>query len=293
MPLWNPSSSDNDLKFWVRGNGQRTVSGTDIIALYDESGNNTHLNVVGTDANDTDPQTGEFINNIPAWKFTPHSGGAEGSCLFADASANILESGVNDLQDTIVCKHGTTSGTDCLMAEFVFGNAITILRRSSDIRVTTPDGNLEFGSVTTNTTIIQLEYDDTETDLIGYQDAPNSGTTKANIEDISGADNRQFVLGREGSPDGSNSNRAYDGLIAEIIVYHGSPNMTFDRELNEGYVAHKYNVTVTGSTHAYKDGPPTACHCVAKQTLSTTLLSASVKNPADLQQGLNVFDERR
>ena len=61
MPLWNPSSSDNDLKFWVRGNGQRTVSGTDIIALYDESGNNTHLNVVGTDANDTDPKLGSLL----------------------------------------------------------------------------------------------------------------------------------------------------------------------------------------------------------------------------------------
>ena len=300
MPLWNPSSSANNLKCWIRGNGQRTVSGTDIIALYDESGSGNDIDQVASSP-DTKPQTGRFINDIPAWDFTPVDI-TNGAGLWSATDADILEADDHDLQLTIVFKRDAVSANQTIIAEHAFGNSLSIMGRTSDFRIPVDtSGNLDFGSTTTSAAFIHLQFDDSAETLTAFLNG-DSGTSDTGVADLrKGSTNRQFGIGIEGNASGSGRTRPFDGLIAELFVYHGvaagggaaEQPISFEREISEGYVAHKYNITISTASHTYKNGPPTACHCVAKQTLSTTLLSASVKNPADLQQVLNVFDERR
>tara|TARA_X000001388_G_scaffold54567_1_gene40092 strand:+ start:558 stop:1466 length:909 start_codon:yes stop_codon:yes gene_type:complete len=92
--------------------------------------------------------------------------------------------------------------------------------------------------------------------------------------------------------EGGTASLGWQGLISEVCCFHGDPGAT-DIPKIEGYIAHKYGINSDLTDTTYKSGPPTACHCVASGTLSTTNLSSNPKNPAELSENLNIFDERR
>ena len=124
---------------------------------------------------------------------------------------------------------------------------------------------------------------------VGYGDTVDTtGTSTSNLDEDS-----EFYVGVRENSGGSGLEKYWSGEISEVLVVHAYPG-TDDVDRIEGYVSHKFGEEgQLDSAHAYKSGPPTACHCVAEKTLSTTALSSNPRNPAELSENLNIFDERR
>tara|TARA_R100000234_G_scaffold14294_1_gene7886 strand:- start:13325 stop:14359 length:1035 start_codon:yes stop_codon:yes gene_type:complete len=93
------------------------------------------------------------------------------------------------------------------------------------------------------------------------------------------------------------------GTIWEGVVIHGGASNLGEEisDLLDGYLSWKYNTALPDDVdtsdgakgvHAYKNGPPTTCHCVAQGTLSTNKLSYNPTIPYNVRQMLNIKDER-
>ena len=99
------------------------------------------------------------------------------------------------------------------------------------------------------------------------------------------ADDSEIVIGSRGAK----GTVFWKSDIGEVILYH-SAQTAANRGKIQGYIHHKFDSDTTGT---YQYGPPTTCHCVSAQTLSTEDLSSNPSIIAELSQNLNTYDDRR
>tara|TARA_R100000458_G_C8276785_1_gene252194 strand:+ start:981 stop:1853 length:873 start_codon:yes stop_codon:yes gene_type:complete len=129
-------------------------------------------------------------------------------------------------------------------------------------------------------------YRDGANAYAGFDDTRQDGSDTDSTDSIS--KDAAFHIGAR-----SGSSLNFQSDIFEVLVIHQTPNLD-DIKRIEGYVSHKFdNEGNLGASHEYKYGPPTCCHCVSEQTLSTSVLSSNPRNPAELSENLNTYDERR
>tara|TARA_R100000700_G_scaffold41191_1_gene60384 strand:- start:27951 stop:28805 length:855 start_codon:yes stop_codon:yes gene_type:complete len=140
-----------------------------------------------------------------------------------------------------------------------------------------------------------LSSDALTADSYNWAGMYRSGTTaylhlNANDNDDSGtqsgsADDSEITIGGRGAKGTS----FWKSDIGEVILYH-SAQTSANRGKIQGYIHHKFDSDTTGT---YQYGPPTTCHCVSAQTLSTEDLSSNPSMIAELSQNLNTYDDRR
>jgi len=123
---------------------------------------------------------------------------------------------------------------------------------------------------------------------VGYGDTVDTtGTSTSNIDE-----NSEFYVGAREKSDGSSAEKFWAGEIAEVLVVHAYPG-TDGVDQIEGYVSHKFGEEgQLAAAHAYKNDPPTSCHCVAGATLGTDSLASTHGDAYEVEQELNIRDER-
>ena len=290
MPLWKPNDL-SDLKLWLRGKDLESslADGANITTWADHSGNNHHL-VAGSSPN----FEAGISNNKGGAKFTSSSSTA-GEFLVCNDADGPMDVGTGNFYFGIFCASAeSTTGVQSIVAHDKQNDSFDIRHNGSKFvrhvgaismldSVSVTDGDLHY---------VTVEKRDTNTLASHINGGADIGTSTSFTTNIS---DDEFLLGKRDDTD----IKAFDGKIIEVICYHTEIS-TSEKDLISGYVTHQWdkesllgNGHSTGATHKYKSGPPTACHCVAETTLSTTALSSNPRNPAQLSENLNIFDERR
>ena len=119
-----------------------------------------------------------------------------------------------------------------------------------------------------------------------YDDTNDTTDDSESAENLS--ENSEFNIGKR---DHSTA-KWFESDILEGLVIHAALSDD-DIERVAGYISHKFDAESNlQAAHSYKAGPPTSCHCVSEGTLSTSQLNSNVSIPYELNQNLNIKDER-
>tara|TARA_R100001510_G_C7629976_1_gene189021 strand:+ start:29 stop:892 length:864 start_codon:yes stop_codon:yes gene_type:complete len=287
MPLWKPNDL-SDLKLWLRGKDLETslADGANITTWADQSGNNHHL-VTGTSPN----FEAGISNNRGGVNFTSSAN----EFLVCNDADGPMDVGTGNFYFGVFCASAaSTSSVEVGVAHDKTGSKFEIRHNGSKWIPVVGSSVLSSDSNTTDGALhyISAEKRDTNTVAHHRDGGADIATVTSFTTDIS---DDEFLLGKRDDSD----TKPFDGKIIEVICYHTEIS-TSEKDLISGYVTHQWdkesllgNGHSTGAAHKYKNGPPTSCHCVSERTLSTNFLSSNPRNPAQLSENLNTYDERR
>jgi len=256
--LWLPSNAAVSLAAWWKADAGVTADGGGYVASWSDQSGNANTASQGTQQNKPKVVAGA-VNSLPAIDFD----GAASFLSVADANSLDL--------------NGTGISAFVVVAPDTFGSLTGQVRTSALIEkagVATSyrlDLRDEVGA-NPPAVLAGVAYDNgavsrssnnavtlSRFSIVAALAGPNAvgaglyvnGTSVGAISGTVGADNANALL------IGGSAARYVDGKIAEIVLYRG-PLTVADRQRVEGYLAHRYGLTIyLPAGHPYRDAAPT------------------------------------
>jgi len=293
MPLWKPNDINDlmEVKFWLKPEDFSSSALKDCGSF----GDNATL-VASADAGTINKK-----NGVPIMTYS----GADTSGTMYETSnttSGPLDTGTGEFYIGIFCKvkvPALTSGSArVLFAHDTAGNDLEIRMNTSEKIVVNAASDLSASDSTIGDSSsltedhyhwlgCRREITDSHNKLYYHRD----GAFEIANADFNTSDNmsdaRVNIGGRS-----SKGTVFWKSDLGEMIAYHDNPSDS-DLDKIQAYINHKYGNTSQISAGSYASGPPTSCHCVSAQTLSTEDLSSNVQFPFEVRQNLNTHDSTR
>tara|TARA_R100000808_G_scaffold24711_1_gene57762 strand:- start:597 stop:1412 length:816 start_codon:yes stop_codon:yes gene_type:complete len=271
MPLWKPTDR-SDVRLWLK---------SEDITGGDWKDSSKHSYSVTSGAKPSLSTTRK--NNKKGATFN----GSSQYLSIADTGVQPMDVGTGGYFLGLFAKiPNISSGVETFISHDSSGNRYELRMNSSQYLIAAlPSGNTTGGDALTVGDYYWLNnYRSGTTVSVGYNDTVDQTETSSSDLD----EDSEFNIGCRNEND-----KFFGSDMLEVLVIHADIGAD-DIARVAGYISHKFdNESALGSSHAYKSGPPTTCHCIAEGTLSTTALSSNPRNPAELSENLNIFDERR
>ena len=294
MPLWKPNDL-SDLNLWLTSVDFNGSVG-EAVPWYDRSGGESFI------ANPSDVSD-SATPNIDPGALNDHSGVVftEGRDEWlVSTSTTAMDVGVGDFYcATLVSSPSSSSGIQAILAHDKTGSSFELRHTGNGGKFVWAVGGtvLNDDSNVTNDTVHFLSCEKHGTDPSDSNNGTldhyrNGGSTIETAADFNtNISDDEFRLGRRDvAPD---SEASFNGSLYEVIVYHKEISAT-NQDAVEGFTMHKFAQEGTlPAAHPYRYGPPTACHCVSENNLSTNFLSSNITHSYELKENLNIRSERK
>lgn len=258
-PLWLPSNATTSLAGWWKADAGVTAGGGGAVSAWADQSGNANNATQGTGASQPIRINGA-VNSLPALAFD----GTDDFLSVADANTlDLNATGISAFVVVSPTTYGSLTGqarTSALVEKAGIAGSSYRLDLRDEVGANPPAvlAGLAYdnGAVSrsSNNAVVLSRYS-----IVAAVAGPNAvgaglyvnGTSVGAISGTVGADNANPLL------IGGSASRYVNGRIAEIVLYRG-PLSVADRQRVEGYLAHRYGLTIfLPSGHPYRDTAPT------------------------------------